>query len=64
VTKDFQTVEASKYYDEEVTVTGKVTQVTVRPTVAFLNLDQPGVNPPFMAVIFQDNLAALAICRN
>ena len=32
--------------------------MTVRPTVAFLNLDQPGVNSPFTAVILQDNLAA------
>ena len=49
--------EAAKYYDEEMTVTGKVAQVIIRPTVAFLNLDQSGPNSPFTTVIFQDNLA-------
>ena len=50
--------EAAKFYDEDMVVTGKVAQVTIRPTVAFLDLDQPGRNAPFTAVIFSDNMAA------
>ena len=33
------TAEASKYYDETLVVTGKVVGVSVRPTVAMLDLD-------------------------
>ena len=33
-------------------VTGKVAQVTIRPTVTFLNLDQPFPNSPFTVVMF------------
>jgi DNA/RNA endonuclease YhcR with UshA esterase domain len=33
-------------------VTGKVAQVTIRPTVNFLNLDKPFPNSPFAVVIF------------
>ena len=51
------TSEASKYYDEEMVVTGKVVQVTVRPNVAILNLDQPSPDSPFTAVIFQENVS-------
>ena len=56
--KKIGAAEASKFYDEDMTVTGKVAQVSIRPTVAFLNLDQAGPTSPFTAVIFQDNLAA------
>jgi len=38
-------------------VTGKVTQVTMRPTVTFVNLDQAGRNSPFTAAIFPENLS-------
>ena len=51
------TLEASKYYDETMVVTGKVVQVTVRPNVAILNLDQASPNSPFTAVIFQENVS-------
>ena len=37
-------------------VTGKVAQVSVRPSVAFLNIDGPFPNSPFTAVIFPANL--------
>ena len=37
-------------------VTGKVVQVTSRPTVTFINLDGSGPSSPFTAVIFPDNL--------
>ncbi|HEV2695007.1 MAG TPA: hypothetical protein VG347_19085 [Verrucomicrobiae bacterium] len=49
------TVDASKHYDETMIITGKVVQVTVRPTVTFVNLDASGPNSPFTAVIFQAN---------
>jgi DNA/RNA endonuclease YhcR with UshA esterase domain len=44
--------EASKYYDQEMIVTGKVAQVTIRPKVVFLNIDTPFPNSPFTLVIF------------
>jgi DNA/RNA endonuclease YhcR with UshA esterase domain len=31
--------EAYKYYDKEMTVTGKVVEITIRPKIAFLNID-------------------------
>jgi DNA/RNA endonuclease YhcR with UshA esterase domain len=46
------TGEADKYYDQEMIVTGRVAQVTIRPTVTFLNLDKPFPNSPFTVVIF------------
>jgi len=49
------TGEASKYYDELMVVTGKVAQVTVRPTITFINLDGSGPSAPFTAVIFPEN---------
>jgi hypothetical protein len=55
--KKIGAAEASKYYDETMVVTGKVVQVTVRPNVAFLNLDQPSPNSPFTAVIFEENVS-------
>src|SRR5208337_328910 len=47
--------DASKYYDQQMIVTGKVAQVTLRPTIVFLNLDQPFPNSPFAAVIHSEN---------
>ena len=46
------TGEADKYYGQEMIVTGKVAQVTIRPAVTFLNLDKPFPNSPFTVVIF------------
>jgi DNA/RNA endonuclease YhcR with UshA esterase domain len=46
------TLEATNYYDKEMIVTGKVAQVTIRPSVTFLNLDQPHPDSPFTVVIF------------
>jgi DNA/RNA endonuclease YhcR with UshA esterase domain len=46
------TAEADKYYDQEMIVTGKVAQVTIRPKVIFLNLDRPHPDSPFTVVIF------------
>jgi len=43
--------DADKYYDQEMIVTGKVAQVTLRPTIVFINLDQPFPKSPFAAVI-------------
>jgi hypothetical protein len=46
------TADATNHYNEIMIVTGKVAQVTIRPTVTFLNLDQPFPNSPFSVVIF------------
>ncbi|MFZ1072170.1 MAG: hypothetical protein WAO21_01925 [Verrucomicrobiia bacterium] len=46
------TGEADKYYDQEMVVTGRVAQVTIRPNVTFLNLDKAYPNSPFTVVIF------------
>jgi DNA/RNA endonuclease YhcR with UshA esterase domain len=45
------TADAVKHYDREMIVTGKVAQVTFRPTIVFLNLDKPHPDSPFTAVI-------------
>ena len=45
------TLAATNYYDRMVIVTGKVVQVTIRPTVTFLNLDKKYPNSPFAIVI-------------
>ena len=47
--------DASKHYDEQVVVTGKVAQVTLRPTIVFLNLDQAFPNSPFAVVIHSED---------
>ncbi|HZF02265.1 MAG TPA: hypothetical protein VE344_10255 [Methylomirabilota bacterium] len=49
------TLDATNHYGEEMVVTGKVVQVTIRPTVNFLNLDQKFPNSPFTVVIFPRN---------
>jgi len=46
------TGEADQHYGQEMVVTGTVAQVTIRPKVKFLNLDQPFPNSPFTVVIF------------
>lgn len=46
------TADAANHYDQVMIVTGKVAQVTIRPTVIFLNLDQPFPNSPFTVAIF------------
>ncbi len=46
------TADAASHYDQEMIVTGKVAQVTIRPTVTFLNLDKPYPDSPFSVVIF------------
>jgi hypothetical protein len=44
--------DATNYYGKEMTVTGRVAQVTIRPAVTFLNLDKAYPNSPFAVVIF------------
>jgi hypothetical protein len=43
--------DATNYYDQTMVVTGRVVQVTIRPSVTFLNLDKPFPNSPFAIVI-------------
>ena len=45
------TADADKHYDQEMTVTGKVAQVTFRPGIVFINLDKPFPDSPFTAII-------------
>lgn len=46
------TGEATKFYGKEMTVTGTVAQVSIRPGIIFLNMDKPYPNSPFTLVIF------------
>jgi DNA/RNA endonuclease YhcR with UshA esterase domain len=46
------TSEADKHYDQLMTVTGTVAQVTIRPKIIFVNLDKPHPDCPFTCVIF------------
>lgn len=43
--------DTTNYYDQVMIVTGKVAQVTIRPTVTFLNLDKKYPESPFEIVI-------------
>ena len=43
--------EAEQHYDQLMTVTGTVAQVTLRPTIVFINLDHPYPDSPFAAII-------------
>jgi hypothetical protein len=43
--------EAAQHYDQMLTVTGRVAQVTLRPTIVFINLDRPFPDSPFAAII-------------
>ncbi|MGD0814929.1 MAG: hypothetical protein ABSA83_15090 [Verrucomicrobiota bacterium] len=45
--------DANKHYGENAIVTGRIAQVTIRPTVIFLNLEQPYPDSPCTAVIFR-----------
>ena len=47
--------DAGKHLNEDLTVTGKVAQVTIREKVVFINLEQPHPNAPFTAIVFAAN---------
>jgi exonuclease VII large subunit len=47
--------EAAKYYNQQMTVTGKVAQITIRPKVVYLNLDHKYPHSPLALVIFPSN---------
>jgi hypothetical protein len=53
--KEIGTALASKYYDEDMVVTGKVVAVSVRSTIAILDLDQPYPDTPLTVAVFDDN---------
>lgn len=52
-----RTCHTHSHYNETIIVTGRVAQVSVRSTVAFLNLDKLSPDSSFAAVIFESNLA-------
>ena len=43
--------QADKHYDQLMTVTGVVAQVSVRPGITFINLDKPHPDSPFVAIL-------------
>jgi len=43
--------EAAQHYGQWLTVTGTVAQVTLRPSIVFINLDQPFPDSPLAAII-------------
>ncbi len=49
------TLDANKYYGQEMIVTGTVAQVSIRPGIVFLNMDKPYPKSPFTLVIFPAN---------
>lgn len=51
------TAQAADYYDENMVVTGKVVSVSVRSSVALLDLDERYPDSPFTAVVFSENLS-------
>jgi len=54
-TRKIGVLEAKNYYNEAVIVTGKVVQVTVRPTITLINIDQTGPAAAFSIAIFPEN---------
>ena len=50
--KKISALEATNYYDKTMIVTGKVAQVSVRPTITFINLDKKHPDSPFVAIVF------------
>ncbi|HEV2330480.1 MAG TPA: S1/P1 nuclease [Verrucomicrobiae bacterium] len=53
--KEIGTAQAANYYDENMTVTGKVVDVSMRSSIAILDLDQPYPDSPMTAVVFDEN---------
>jgi hypothetical protein len=53
--KEIGTDLATKYYDEDMVVTGKVVNVNMHSTIAILDLDQSYPDTPMTAVVFDDN---------
>jgi DNA/RNA endonuclease YhcR with UshA esterase domain len=52
--------EAHKYYEKEMIVTGKVVQVTIRPKIAFLNIDHPFPDESIALVIYSSETNKLS----
>lgn len=48
------TAEATNFYNQDVVVTGKVAQVSIRPNITFINLDKRYPESPFAVVIIPD----------
>jgi hypothetical protein len=46
------TLDAPQFYGREMIVTGTVAQVTIRPSIVFLNMDKPYPHSLFTLVIF------------
>jgi DNA/RNA endonuclease YhcR with UshA esterase domain len=46
------TGDATNYFNKEMIVTGKVAQVSIRPSIVYLNMDKPYPDSPFTLIIF------------
>ncbi|HTV40391.1 MAG TPA: S1/P1 nuclease [Candidatus Sulfotelmatobacter sp.] len=53
--KEIGTTQAADYYDDDMVVTGRVVDVSMRSSIVLLNLDKPFPNSPFTAVIFDED---------
>lgn len=53
--EEIGTAQAANYYYEEMVVTGKVVEVSMRRNTALLDLDASSPDSPFTAVVFDDN---------
>jgi hypothetical protein len=47
-------LEATNFYDQDVVITGRVAQVSIRPNITFINLDKRYPDSPFAVVILGD----------
>jgi len=56
--------EAVRFYNETMTVTGKVASVSVRANVVLINLDAPYPQSPFTAVVFPENFGHFGDLRS
>ncbi|HTV42026.1 MAG TPA: hypothetical protein VMF08_15695 [Candidatus Sulfotelmatobacter sp.] len=45
-------LDATNFYGQEMIVTGRVAQVSIRPSIVFLNMEKPYPKSPFTLVIF------------
>jgi hypothetical protein len=54
--EEIGTAQAAAYYDEDMVVTGKVVDVSVRSSIVLLDLDQPEPDSPCTAIVFDQNI--------
>lgn len=50
--KKIGALEATNYLNKTMTVTGKVAQVTIRPTIVYIDIDKAYPKSPFNGIVF------------